>query len=159
MGGSGVERMQELIRAKVATMLLRDLADPRLGMVTVSKVRLSADLERCVVYWSTLDEGKKRALTDKALTSARGYVQREVAGMLHTRKAPRLEFEFDPSIEGAARVTGLIDRAAADDAERRRAAGDAADASPPPDADGAKEAPPPDADGAKKAPPPDADGA
>lgn len=119
MAGPGIERLQELIRAKVAMMLIRDLADPRLGMVTVSKVRLSADLERCIVYWSTLDEGKKRHLTEKALTSSRGYVQREVAGMLHTRKAPHLTFEFDPSIEGAARVTDLIDRAAKDDSERR----------------------------------------
>jgi ribosome-binding factor A len=119
MAGPGIERLQELIRAKVAIMLMRDLADPRLGMVTVTKVRLSPDLEQCTVSWSTLDEGKKRALTEKALTSARGYVQREVAGMLRTRKAPRLEFAFDPSIEGAARITDLIAKVNREDAERR----------------------------------------
>jgi ribosome-binding factor A len=136
MGGPGIERLQELIRAKVATMLIRDVSDPRLGMVTVSKVRLSADLERCVVFWSTLDEGAKRKLTEQALTSARGFVQREVAGMLHTRKAPHLVFEFDPSIEGAARISGLIDQAAKDDAERRALRPETPPADSPPSGEG-----------------------
>jgi ribosome-binding factor A len=131
MPGPGIERLQELIRAKVAMMLLRDLADPRLGMVTVTKVRLSRDLEHCVVSWSTLDEGRKRALTEQALTSSRGYVQREVAGMLKTRKSPRLEFQFDPSIEGAARITDLVDRATQEDATRRRPDSDAPPPAPP----------------------------
>jgi ribosome-binding factor A len=121
MASLGIERLQELIRAKVATMMIRDVSDPRLGMVTITKVRLSRDLETCVVSWSTLDEGPKRKRTEAALESARGYVRREVAAILNTRKAPRIDFAFDPSVEGAARVSDLIDRAAREDAERRRA--------------------------------------
>lgn len=126
MAGPGLERLQELIRAKVAMILLRDVADPRLGMVTVTKVRLTPDLEECVVSWSTLDEGKRRALTEKALASARGYIQRETASMLRTRKAPRLEFRFDPTLEATSRLSSLIDKTAREDAERRRAREDAA---------------------------------
>ncbi|HYC78810.1 MAG TPA: 30S ribosome-binding factor RbfA [Planctomycetota bacterium] len=126
MAGPGLERLQEQIRAKVAMTVLRDLSDPRLGMVTIIKVRLTADLEHVKVYWSTLDEGPKRRRTEDALRSARGFVQREVASMLRTRKAPHLEFVFDPSVEGAARVTQLIDDATQQDAARRSASGDEA---------------------------------
>ncbi len=115
----GAERIQESIRKKVATMLLRDLADPRLGFVTITKVRISGDFSHCEIHWSCLEEGGARSRTQHALEAARGYVQREVAAFVHTRKAPHVEWVFDESISGSTRVDALIKQARADDEARR----------------------------------------
>ncbi len=121
-----IARLQELIHEKIATMLLRDLQDPRLQLTTISKVVLSPDVEFCKVYWSTLKEGGARSATEFALSSARAYIQREVARTLRTRKAPHLEFHYDPSVAGAARIQELIRKVRAEDDARHRPAADAA---------------------------------
>ena len=114
-----IKRLEQQIQEKVATVLLRDLSDPRMGLVTITRVALSKDLETCDVYWSTLDEGKKRDLTERALDSARGFVQRAVAGTLALRSAPRLRFVFDKAFAAATRVQELIGKARAEDEARR----------------------------------------
>jgi ribosome-binding factor A len=121
-----IKRLEQQIHAKVDSVVRRDLSDPRLGAVTITRVALSKDLETCDVYWSTLDEGPKRTKTEKALESARGFVQREVAAVMALRSAPRLAFHFDKGFAAAARVQDLIGKARAEDEARR------AKASPPP---------------------------
>jgi len=116
-----IERLERQIVAKVDEVLRREISDPRLGLVTITRARLSRDLERCEVMWSTLDEGPKRNLTEKALDSARGYVQREVAKTLALRHAPHLEFRFDRAFEADARLQSLIGKARAEDEARHKA--------------------------------------
>jgi ribosome-binding factor A len=103
-----IRRLESLIQKRVATVLLRDLHDPRVSLVTVTAVRLSRDLSSCRIRWSTLEEGGRRRAVSRALDDAAGYVQREVAAILDTRTVPRIVFEFDPSIEGADRVHRLL---------------------------------------------------
>ena len=112
------ERIRKQIMRKVSIMLIRDLNDPRLGLVTISGVELSGDRSECVVYWSSLDEGGARSAIAHALESAQGYVQREVAGILHLRTAPKLEFRFDPSLEGIERMSRILREAQAEDRQR-----------------------------------------
>jgi ribosome-binding factor A len=115
-----IQRLEQRIVAKVGEVLRREISDPRLGLVTITRARLTKSLETCDVFWSTLDEGPRRVRTEKALQSARGYVQREVAAELQLRSAPRLTFVFDKAFESASRVQGLITKAAEE--TRRRAA-------------------------------------
>jgi ribosome-binding factor A len=129
-----IERLQEQIRAKVATILRRDLNDPRLGMVTLTRIRLAQDLSHCRILWSTLDEGAAKVKTEKTLESARGFIQREVAKALATRTAPHVEFVFDESIAGAARIQDIIRQARADDEARKSPADRPEPGSEPPEA-------------------------
>jgi ribosome-binding factor A len=117
-----IQRLEQQVLAIVDGVLRREISDPRLGLVTITRAKLSRDLGRCEVYWSTLDEGRRRVLTGKALESARGFVQRELAKTLALRSAPHLEFVFDKAFEADARVQGLIGKAVADDEARRKAA-------------------------------------
>jgi ribosome-binding factor A len=114
-----IKRLEQQILAKVDSVLRRDLSDPRIGLVTITRVQLSRDLGSCDVFWSTLDEGAKRVRTEKALESARGYVQRAVAQEIELRSAPQLKFVFDKAFEGATRVQSLIGKARAEDEKRR----------------------------------------
>jgi ribosome-binding factor A len=99
-----LQRLQAQIQARIAELLLRELQDPKLGMVTISRVELDKEFTKATVYWSVLGEQHQRAHTDRALQRARGFVQREVGRTLKTRTVPHLEFVFDESIAGAVKL-------------------------------------------------------
>ena len=128
MASIKIKRLQEQIRQKAATVLIRDIADPRVGMITVTRVHLSRDLSLAKIYWSSLSEEGERRTIERGLEDARAWVQREVAQGLHTRTTPTLEWRFDESIEGSARVSRVIQEARAEDDRRARIRGDLIDA-------------------------------
>jgi ribosome-binding factor A len=126
-----LQRLQEQIKARIAEILLRDLQDPKLGLVTVSRVELDREFTQCTVYWSALGGDRERRRTQAALHRARSFVQRAVGETLHTRTVPRLLFEFDPSIAGAIKMQGLLGEL---QRERQARTGEAqAPEGPPPD--------------------------
>jgi ribosome-binding factor A len=118
-----IKRLEHQICAKVDSVLRQEISDPRLGFVTITGATLSRDLETCDIRWSTLDDAKKRVLSEKALESARGYVQRAVAVALELRTAPHLRFHFDEGFAAAMRVQDLIGKARAEDEARRTGKG------------------------------------
>lgn len=99
-----LHRLESQIRARLAEILLRELQDPKIGMVTIARVELDREFTRCKVFWSVLGDGIARAHSDRALQRARGFVQREVGHSLRTRTVPHLEFVYDESIAGAAKM-------------------------------------------------------
>ena len=101
-------RIAEIIRQRAAHVILHELADPRLGLVTITRVKLSPDLGACIIFWSVLGEGSERSKTEHALEHARYFIQRRVAEGLRTRSAPQLSFEYDESVEGAIKMGGLL---------------------------------------------------
>ncbi len=108
-----IQRLQEQIKQRLAEILQRDLADPKLGLVTISRVELDAEFTLCKVYWSVIaptstGEAKARRDSQEVLTRASGFLQREIGKSLHTRTIPHVEFVFDPGIAGAIRVNQLL---------------------------------------------------
>lgn len=103
-----IQRIQELIKHRVAEVIDQELADPRRGLITVTKVRVDRELMSCEVFWSLLGDEKARRLNARMLDDARAFVQREVAAVLHTRTVPHLRFRYDESIEGAVRIDNLL---------------------------------------------------
>jgi ribosome-binding factor A len=101
------ERVAEQLRMDVADILQNDLKDPRLGMVTCTRVDLTNDLRHAKVYVSVLGDDKDDSM--RALKSASGYVRRKLAGRLGLRVAPEIVFVFDPSVEYSIRLEGLIE--------------------------------------------------
>ena len=117
-------RLQEQIKQRLAEILQRDLADPKLGLVTITRVELDREFSHCKAYWSVLaaggpgNEARARRDSGEVLQRARGFCQREMGKVLHTRSVPHLEFVFDEGIREAIRVNTLL-------AELREARGDA----------------------------------
>jgi ribosome-binding factor A len=103
-----IQRIQELIKHRVAEVIDQELSDPRRGLITVTKVRVDRELMSCDVYWSLFGDEKARRLNARMLDDARAFVQREVAAVLHTRTVPHLRFRYDESIEGAVRIDNLL---------------------------------------------------
>ena len=103
-----IARLQEQIKARVAQVISRDMADPRRGLITITKVKLDREMVTCKVYWSVFGDEKDRAKNEKMLNHAARFIQHEVAGVLNTRTVPRVKFEFDESILGALRIDDIL---------------------------------------------------
>lgn len=102
------DRVAEALQALVAELLLREIKDPRIGLVTVTGVKVSPDLRHARVFFSCLGDEAQRAQSLRGLTSASGFVRSQVARKLNLRVAPEIAFEFDPSLELAERVSRLL---------------------------------------------------
>ena len=117
MAGNRRERIARIIREEASRVVLYELGDPRIGFVTVTKVKVSQDLSHARVYVSVYGDEGEREETMKALHRAACVVQRACGPRLKTRTIPHVEFEFDPSIEGAIHMSQLISKARASDAD------------------------------------------
>jgi len=130
------QRIESQIQRVLAELIARELKDPRVGNVTITAVSCAADMGSARVFFTPFAATHSAAVVGSGLARAAGFLRGELGRRLGLRHAPRLEFVFDESVAGAARLTSLIDRAVAADAA---AAGhtSAAGAAPAPDTDGA----------------------
>ena len=108
-----MRRVNESVRAVVAEAV-GDLKDPRIGMVTVTGVRVTPDLGEATVYVSVLGTEKRRRATLAGLESARGVLQARINRELSLRKTPTLSFAYDDAVERGVRMTKLIDELVAE---------------------------------------------
>ena len=108
MAGYKTDRVSEDIKREIAAMI-RELKDPRLqGMLTVVNVEVSSDASFAKVYVSAMEGIDTAKTAVKGLTSATGYIRREIGKRLHLRKTPELKFIADDSIEKGMNITRLI---------------------------------------------------
>jgi ribosome-binding factor A len=115
MASGRMRRVDEAIRQVIGDAVAGDLKDPRVGFVTVTDVRTSPDLSHARVYVSVLgadggaSQAEEREMTLDGLNSAHGFLQARVAGQLHLKRTPTLEFAYDDTTDRAMRVEELID--------------------------------------------------
>ena len=110
-----IKRVNALIRQEISELLQRQVKDPRLGtFVAVTEVSTSADLKYARIFVSGMCSQSEKEETISALTSASGFLRRELAGRLRLRHIPELSFEWDNSIEQGAHLQELIDRVVID---------------------------------------------
>jgi ribosome-binding factor A len=110
-----MRRVDEAIRQVIGDAVAGNLKDPRVGFVTVTDVRTSADLRHARVYVSVLgadggaSERQERDDTLAGLRSAHGFLQGRLAAELRLKRTPALEFIYDETTDRALRVDELID--------------------------------------------------
>ncbi len=104
------ERLTEALKEEIATIVEGELGDPRIGLVTVTDVRLSPDGKSAHVFVSVTgtDEEAKESL--KGLEAAVGYIKHEIVDRLHRRHAPELFFRLDRSEQIESRIDELLKR-------------------------------------------------
>jgi ribosome-binding factor A len=104
-----MRRVDEAIRQVIGDAVTVELKDPRVGFVTVTDVRTSADLRHARVYVSVLGDDEQRQATMAGLRSAHGFLQGKVATELHLKRTPNLELYYDDTTDRALRVDELIE--------------------------------------------------
>ena len=106
--GQRPDRVGDQIRAEVSLMIARELRDPGLGFVTITRVQVSPDLQHARVYYSALGDETARGNSGKALHRAAPFMRRQLGQRLRLRHAPELDFVFDESIEQQDRIEQLL---------------------------------------------------
>ena len=107
-----MRRVNEAVRAVVADAV-GELKDPRIGMVTVTGVRVTPDLREATVFVSVLGGERQRQATLAGLESAHGVLQSHINRELSLRRTPTLSFAYDDAVERGVRMTKLIEDLAA----------------------------------------------
>ena len=109
MAGFRLGKATEDIRRELSD-ILRSVKDPRVsGLLSIVKIDLSGDMSYCKVYVSSLEGMESTRQSVKGLTSAQGYIRRELGMRLHTRKTPELRFVADDSIEISAKISKRLE--------------------------------------------------
>ncbi len=108
MSGGRMRRVDEAIRQVIGEAVAGELKDPRVGFVTVTDVKTSADLSHAHVYVSVLGDEQGREQTLAGLRSAHGYLQGRIAAELHLKRTPTLDFVYDDTTDRAMRLERLL---------------------------------------------------
>ena len=108
MAGYRPRRIAELLQAELADLLLRHLKDPRLRMVTISRVEVSPDLRHARIYVSHVGSEAEQHAAMAGLHQATGFIRSHLGKHLKLRYVPELAFQLDTSIAYGVRVSRLL---------------------------------------------------
>jgi ribosome-binding factor A len=106
--GSRPERVADQLRSELAMMLTREVHDPGLGFVTLTRVSVSPDLQQARVSYTVLGDDKARASSAKALERAAPFLRRQIGQRLRLKRAPELRFVYDEAVAGQDRIERLL---------------------------------------------------
>jgi ribosome-binding factor A len=98
----------EIVRQVVAETIAREVSDPRVGFLTITRVDVSGDLGHAQIHVSTPGEDEERQRALEGLRSAAGFLRSRVARALATRIVPELHFELDLGLDHAARINAVL---------------------------------------------------
>jgi ribosome-binding factor A len=96
------------LRAELAQLLSRDVHDPGIGFVTLTRVHVTADLQVARVYYTSLGDEASRRKTARALDRASPFLRRQTASRLRLRRVPELTFVYDDSVAGQDRIEQIL---------------------------------------------------
>ena len=102
------ERVGDQILQEITTLLARSVQDPGVGFITVTRVKVTPDLQLARVYYTSLGDDKEKKQTEKALERVKPFLRRQVAQRIQLRRAPELEFRYDESIADLDNVERLL---------------------------------------------------
>ena len=106
--GSRPERVADQIRAELATLIAREVRDPGIGFITLTRVRVTPDLQQARVYFTTLGDEKAQKASTRALERAASFLRRQIGTRLHLRRTPELLFQYDQAIAGQDRIEQIL---------------------------------------------------
>lgn len=102
------ERIENIIKKEISSMLLSEVKDERLKYVTITNVNLTNDLSIATVYYTVLGEKDQIAETSDSLLEAKGFIKGLLSKRLDIRKIPDLRFKYDESFEHGNRIEEIL---------------------------------------------------
>lgn len=111
-------KVGEQIKRELAALLNSEVKDPRISMLTINAVDVSADLGQAKVYITSLQTGVDHAQLIGVLNGMNGFLRGHLGRSLSLRAIPKLHFIYDTSVEEGAKLSRLIDSAVAEDKQK-----------------------------------------
>lgn len=106
------ERIASQLMAELARLLRQEVTDPRVGLVTLTRIDVAPDLSHAMVYWSGLDAGAgdpdRLEEQEAGLASAASFLRRRAARELPLKRMPELRFRYDPSLVLGTRTLSVL---------------------------------------------------
>ncbi len=127
---SRASRVAQQLQREVAVILQREVKDPRIGMVTVSDVEVSGDLQHAKIFVTFLNyaeqdneqsDAQRIEIGLKGLTEASGYIRILLGKAMQLRVVPELRFAYDKTLVEGMRISNLVSTTIRDDEERLHA--------------------------------------
>ncbi len=105
-----IERIGEQIRSELARLLREEVSDPRVGLLSITRVKVSPDLSTALIFWSPLDIDGETDLAEmeQGLASASGFLRSRLGSLLTLRRTPQVMFRYDRSLDEGARTLALL---------------------------------------------------
>lgn len=115
--GSRPDRVADQIRKELSILIARQVQDPGIGFLTVTRVKVTPDLQQARIFYTIIGDEKARKETARALGRALPFLRRQVGQRLRLRLVPELQFMYDETIEQQDRVEKIIQDIRAERAE------------------------------------------
>jgi ribosome-binding factor A len=103
------DRVDQLLREEIGRIVATEVADPRIGFATITKVETTSDLRHARVWASVIGQPAERKATSGALGRAMPFVRRELGRTLRIKRIPDLHVELDETAERGTRILQLLD--------------------------------------------------
>ena len=110
-GFSRKDRVSEQVRRELAELIRTELKDPRIGMISITEVEVTADYAHAKVFFSSMNGSEHLAEVMAGLEKASGFLRRELGKRIRIHTTPQLHFVFDASLERGADLSKLIQEA------------------------------------------------
>ncbi|MSO50363.1 MAG: 30S ribosome-binding factor RbfA [Acidobacteria bacterium] len=106
--GARADRVGEQIRQELSQILSQQVHDPGIGFLTLTRVKVTPDLQLARVLYTVFGDGKQKKETQKALERALPYLRRQIGSRLSLRRVPELQFFYDQSVEHQDRIEQIL---------------------------------------------------
>lgn len=106
--GSRPDRVGEEIREELSSLLVREVHDPGIGFVTLTRVKVSPDLQMARVFYTVIGDEKAQKATAQALARATPFLRRHIGARIRLRRVPEIRFEYDKGVENQDRVEQIL---------------------------------------------------
>jgi ribosome-binding factor A len=111
MQGRRINRIEEQLRIELSEIIEREIQDPRIGLATVTHVKVSPDLRHARVFITVLGDADQRKKSLEGLRSAASYARHSLSKRLHhLRRIPELTFDYDQGLEKGMRIDELLEQ-------------------------------------------------
>ncbi len=107
MSSHRVDKIEQLIKEEISYILLHKLQDDNLGFITVTDVKVSADLKIAKIYLSVLQKERREFVLDK-INLRLGYIRTELAHRIRIKFVPEIKFFLDNTLDYVEKIEGLI---------------------------------------------------
>jgi len=106
--GSRPDRVGEQIRQELSQIIAQQLHDPGIGFLTLTRVKVTSDLQLARVLYTVMGDDKQRKETAKAIARAIPFLRRQIASRVRLRRVPELQFFYDEAIQHQDRIEQIL---------------------------------------------------
>ena len=110
MPSQRLQRVSNLLRAEISTILLRKIKDPRISLTTITEINVAPDLKNATIFVSVYGNSEQQEKVMQGLGSAANFIRSELMRVLDLRPIPQLQFKLDEALARGTHILDILDQ-------------------------------------------------